>query len=421
MANLNSTALVVPILLAAQATSTEGINPLLIIVPIVAMVLGVVGWYIASRRQNPTPTPTFLDDEVTEPVRPAANRKGGWASGKTTSAGVIAMLEILEGPDGKVDGMSAGRKIEIFSGRVRIGRSSELCDLQLYDIDDNSTISRRHCTIEFDRALNTFVVIDEGSRSGTRVGNTLIEANKPFSLKDGDVIELGFVEQSGARLRFTSPIARAARRAAVPVLETAPVKVPVLTPEPKPVEGKPTLDEVVNPDELVGIETLQRNENTPPPPPPPPVFAGKPGTGPLSLPQTPCDIFMSYSRKDRDIMQRISNDLGINGITVWTDENLTPGTPLWRQAIETAIESAGCVIVILSPDAKQSPWVQRELDYASTQDKPIIPLLVGGDQRNAIPLTLISAQWADLRENYDVQFTNVLTTIKKTIDETKQR
>jgi pSer/pThr/pTyr-binding forkhead associated (FHA) protein len=412
---VSSVALDIPILLAVQATSPDSLNPMLLIVPIVLVLiaLAAAGWYFMRQRSLSSPV-VPPDGDKTEPLRPANAKKSNWSGGKTTSAGMIAMLEILEGPDGKVDGMSAGRKIEIYSGRVRIGRSTELCDLQIYDIDDNSTVSRRHCTIEFDRTLNGFVIIDEGSRSGTRVGTTMIEAHQRVPLKDGDVIELGFVEQSGARLRFTSPIGKASRsHTAPPAIETASVEIRAahgaVIPYDEPLEGEPT----PLPGEIQGIETEVRHQHAPV------SSLVKPGTGPLSQPQEPCDIFLSYSRKDRETMLRIRTDLRISNISVWTDENLTPGTPLWRQAIENAIESAGCIVIILSPDAKQSPWVQREIDYASTQNKPIIPLLVRGDERTAIPLTLISAQWADLRENYDVQFNGVLNIIKQTIEDSK--
>jgi hypothetical protein len=255
------------------------------------------------------------------------------------------------------------------------------------------------------------VVIDEESRSGTRVGSTVIEPHQRFVLKDGDEIELGFVEQSGARLRFTSPLGKP-RAASTPssVKETASVDV-------RPAQGaivnaKEEPEHQIQREHLSGVETEVRHQH---------VLHGlaKPGTGPLAHPQDPCDVFLSYSRKAREAMLRIRIKLQEHQLSVWTDENLTPGTPLWRQSIETAIEKAGCVVVILSPDSKTSPWVQRELDYASTQDKPIIPLLVRGDEKTAIPLTLISAQWADLREQHDAEFANVLTIIQETVQAAK--
>jgi formylglycine-generating enzyme required for sulfatase activity len=112
-------------------------------------------------------------------------------------------------------------------------------------------------------------------------------------------------------------------------------------------------------------------------------------------------VFLSYGREDSEIMRRLRDDLRAGGLTVWTDENLQPGTPSWKDAIEGAIEQAGALVVILSPDAKKSVWVERELGYARNQEVRIFPVLACGDSRKAIPLELVSAQWVDLRSEAD--------------------
>jgi hypothetical protein len=127
-------------------------------------------------------------------------------------------------------------------------------------------------------------------------------------------------------------------------------------------------------------------------------------------------IFLSYSRTDSDIMQRIKSSFEAEGIQVWTDEAIEPGTPLWKDAIEHAIELASCVVVILSPDAKNSIWVKRELDYASVQNVPIIALLVRGNDQNAIPFALIGAQYIDIRKQSDLGIKNIVQVIKYTLD-----
>lgn len=113
------------------------------------------------------------------------------------------------------------------------------------------------------------------------------------------------------------------------------------------------------------------------------------------------DIFLSYSRKDARTMRRLFADLKAAGFTIWTDEDLTPGTPSWVQAIENAIQTSGCMVVILTPEAKKSPWVERELTHASAYGIPIFPLLAKGDQKTSVPLILSSHQWADIRRERD--------------------
>jgi hypothetical protein len=67
------------------------------------------------------------------------------------------------------------------------------------------------------------------------------------------------------------------------------------------------------------------------------------------------DIFLSYSRKDVETMHRVKRDLEAQGFRVWIDETgLPPGTPNWRRAIQKAIRTVRCLVVILSPDANDS-------------------------------------------------------------------
>jgi len=112
-------------------------------------------------------------------------------------------------------------------------------------------------------------------------------------------------------------------------------------------------------------------------------------------------IFLSYSHKDTQIMRRVRNDLQNHGLLVWTDENLVPGTTSWLKSIERAIENTLFVIVFFSPDSKNSEWVEKEIEYASFQDRIIIPLLVRGNKATSIPLRMATSQWIDITTNYD--------------------
>jgi len=125
----------------------------------------------------------------------------------------------------------------------------------------------------------------------------------------------------------------------------------------------------------------------------------------------PYHVFLSYSRKDTETMCRVRDDLRTEGLGVWTDENLAIGTQQWKDAIEDAIENAGCLVVILSPDAKQSVWVDRELEYARSQQVSIFSVLARGDSGNAIPIELVSDQWADIRIDYARGFQELLESV----------
>jgi formylglycine-generating enzyme required for sulfatase activity len=121
------------------------------------------------------------------------------------------------------------------------------------------------------------------------------------------------------------------------------------------------------------------------------------------VPQQSTDyIFMSYSRRDDAVMRRIVTFLREQGIKVWVDnEELNPGTPVWEKEIEKAIQGASAVVVVLSPDSKDSEWVRREITLADQYEKRVFPLLVRGDEKSSISLRLIGRQYVDIRSNED--------------------
>jgi len=115
--------------------------------------------------------------------------------------------------------------------------------------------------------------------------------------------------------------------------------------------------------------------------------------------------FVSYSRNDLAIQQRILAALRERGISVWVDtENLVPGTPNWERTIENGIKGCGAIIVLLSPTASKSEWVLREVIYADVHQKHIIPVLIDGNDRSSIPFHLISYQRVDLTKGQNWNF-----------------
>lgn len=129
------------------------------------------------------------------------------------------------------------------------------------------------------------------------------------------------------------------------------------------------------------------------------------------------DIFLSYSRADKEIMQQVRQKLRAAGLSVWTDNDLAPGTPSWVIAIEKALDSAGCMVVLFSPSSKQSEWVIEELNYAKTHHLAIFPILVAGDEQSAVPFGFSRAQWVDIRSDPDREIERLITAIKNEFGE----
>jgi hypothetical protein len=133
-------------------------------------------------------------------------------------------------------------------------------------------------------------------------------------------------------------------------------------------------------------------------------------------------VFMSYSRKDEAVMQRVATFLRKQDINVWVDnEKLVPGTPIWEVEIEKAIKSASAIIVVLSPDSKNSEWVRREISLADQYHTRIFPVLVRGDEDSSITIRLITRQYVDIRQNEVIGLNSLSTELSRYLKELEAR
>lgn len=124
-------------------------------------------------------------------------------------------------------------------------------------------------------------------------------------------------------------------------------------------------------------------------------------------------IFLGYSHKDSWEMRAIYNELRLAGFRVWIDDQLTPGTPNWQQAIANMLDAAACVVCICSPNAANSKWVNIELELANQRELKIYPVLVCGTQKDAIPTPLSIVQFTDCRVEYAASSTKLIEELMK--------
>lgn len=82
------------------------------------------------------------------------------------------------------------------------------------------------------------------------------------------------------------------------------------------------------------------------------------------------NIFISYSRKDRETARHLAEFLNGLGYSVWWDHDLHAGQN-YRRQIQVELEGAHAAIVIWSPDAKDSDWVKDEAQAALRAGKLI--------------------------------------------------
>jgi len=103
-------------------------------------------------------------------------------------------------------------------------------------------------------------------------------------------------------------------------------------------------------------------------------------------------IFISYSRKDGAFVRKLAGDLEKAGYTVWWDISGLRGGDDWVRMIPAAIQASDTFIVVLSPDAAVSQWVEKEYTQALYLRKKIIPIML---EQSAVPFGLNNINYVD--------------------------
>ncbi len=86
------------------------------------------------------------------------------------------------------------------------------------------------------------------------------------------------------------------------------------------------------------------------------------------------DIFISYSSKDREQAEQLTELLASAGLSVWIDKSGIEAAESWSESIVDAIDSCKAFIVMLSPASILSNNVVKEVSLASEKRKKILPL-----------------------------------------------
>lgn len=114
-------------------------------------------------------------------------------------------------------------------------------------------------------------------------------------------------------------------------------------------------------------------------------------------------IFLSHNHMDKPFARQLAERLKAHGIKVWLDEaEMQVGDSLLTK-IESAIRNCTYLGVILSPRSVSSPWVQREINMALTEEihgkrVKVLPLL---QEKCSIPGFLMDKVYADFTIDFD--------------------
>jgi WD40 repeat protein len=112
-------------------------------------------------------------------------------------------------------------------------------------------------------------------------------------------------------------------------------------------------------------------------------------------------VFISYSRMDRDFVRQLHEALEKTGRDAWVDWEDIPFTAEWRKEIYAGIEAADNFIFVISPDSVASIACREEAAYASGNNKRLIPILRRPVAPSEVPESLASINFIHFQKEDD--------------------
>ena len=129
------------------------------------------------------------------------------------------------------------------------------------------------------------------------------------------------------------------------------------------------------------------------------------------------DIFISYSRKDKDFVHQLNDALAAQQRNTWVDWEDIPATADWWKEVTSGIEQADSFVFVISPDSIRSQVCSNEVIHAVANNKRFIPLLRreitdAADQAAMHPV-ISSHNWIYFREtdNFDNAFASLINAL----------
>jgi TIR domain len=112
----------------------------------------------------------------------------------------------------------------------------------------------------------------------------------------------------------------------------------------------------------------------------------------------PTQVFISYARTDGlDVAGVVQAELENSGFKVWRDLRDLDAFADFSVEIERAIIASDSMVVCVTPSiahARES-FVRREILYAQSKGKPIVPLRIANAE---IPILIVHLTWIDVSE-----------------------
>lgn len=130
------------------------------------------------------------------------------------------------------------------------------------------------------------------------------------------------------------------------------------------------------------------------------------------------DVFVSYSRRDAEFVNRLAEALKTRGKDVFVDVDGIRDAERFPEALRRAIEGSDAFVFVISPDSVGSPFCEQEVTHAAGLNKRIVPLALRPVDDGRIPEEIRVRNWIPVGENTNAD--RVLAAIDTDLDWEKQ-
>src|SRR5258708_6114184 len=119
-------------------------------------------------------------------------------------------------------------------------------------------------------------------------------------------------------------------------------------------------------------------------------------------------VFICYSRSDKQFAAQLAESLSEYELTVWMDVRSIPTGENWDAEVQKGLDHSDVLLVLLSPAASASQNVADEWSYFIEHNKAIIPLMIVPGE---VPFRLSRRQRVDFTGDYRAGFQQLITAL----------
>ena len=124
------------------------------------------------------------------------------------------------------------------------------------------------------------------------------------------------------------------------------------------------------------------------------------------LPEATLDTFISYSQTDADFARQLNEALQLQGKTTWFDQESILVGDDFKKEIWRGIEQCNNFLFIISPSSIDSPYCEKEANYALSLNKRMTNIWYRPVAVDKLPAALKNIQWIDFNspKNFNTPF-----------------